>query len=88
MTDWQSMSVSRGEDGVRRCPWAQSSDDYAAYHDDEWGRPVVDDVRLYGTIVDVDSASGRATAVRRVRVDLAEAERWATETASAAAHNV
>lgn len=47
MTDWQSMSVSRGEDGVRRCPWAQSSDDYAAYHDDEWGRPVVDDVRLY-----------------------------------------
>lgn len=30
-----------------RCPWAVGTDDYAAYHDDEWGRPVVDDVRLY-----------------------------------------
>ena len=29
-----------GEDGVARCPWAGSTPDYVAYHDDEWGRPV------------------------------------------------
>ena len=34
-------------DGVRRCRWGASTPDYAAYHDDEWGRPVVDDTRLY-----------------------------------------
>ncbi len=27
-----------------------SAPDYVAYHDDEWGRPVVDDVRLYEKI--------------------------------------
>ncbi|MDQ3935302.1 MAG: DNA-3-methyladenine glycosylase I [Actinomycetota bacterium] len=27
-----------------------SARDYAAYHDDEWGRPVTDDVRLYEKI--------------------------------------
>ena len=37
----------RGEDGVRRCVWGASTPDYAAYHDDEWGRPVVDDTRIY-----------------------------------------
>ncbi len=37
----------KGDDGRRRCPWAASTADYAAYHDDEWGRPVLDDVRLY-----------------------------------------
>lgn len=29
--------------GVARCPWAASTDDYLAYHDTEWGRPVMDD---------------------------------------------
>ena len=38
--------VVLGSDGVRRCWWGTSTPDYAAYHDDEWGRPVVDDVRL------------------------------------------
>ncbi len=37
----------RGSDGVRRCAWGAGTPDYAAYHGDEWGRPVVDDVRLY-----------------------------------------
>jgi len=41
------MEAVRGEDGRRRCPWAGSTAEYQAYHDDEWGRPVVDDVRLY-----------------------------------------
>ncbi len=30
-----------------RCPWGLSPDIYAAYHDDEWGYPVADDVRLF-----------------------------------------
>ena len=43
MTD----GIEKGEDGKRRCGWGASTPDYAAYHDDEWGRPVTDDVRLY-----------------------------------------
>ena len=39
--------VVKGTDGVRRCAWGASTPDYAVYHDDEWGRPVVDDTRLY-----------------------------------------
>jgi DNA-3-methyladenine glycosylase I len=37
----------RGDDGVRRCGWGASAAEFLAYHDDEWGRPVVDDARLY-----------------------------------------
>jgi len=36
-----------GPDGVRRCAWGASTPDYLPYHDNEWGRPVVDDTRLY-----------------------------------------
>jgi DNA-3-methyladenine glycosylase I len=36
-----------GEDGVGRCWWADSTTDYRAYHDTEWGYPVGDDVRLF-----------------------------------------
>lgn len=32
---------------LQRCPWGASPPDYAAYHDLEWGRPVVDDNRLF-----------------------------------------
>src|ERR1044071_8450376 len=39
--------VVRGDDGIRRCRWGASSPEYVAYHDKEWGRPVVDDTRLY-----------------------------------------
>ncbi|UDY34227.1 DNA-3-methyladenine glycosylase I [Dermatobacter hominis] len=41
------MGLVKGDDGRRRCGWGASTPDYAAYHDDEWGRPVTDDVRLY-----------------------------------------
>jgi DNA-3-methyladenine glycosylase I len=41
------MTVVRGDDGLRRCGWSFSTPDYIAYHDDEWGRPVTDDARLY-----------------------------------------
>ena len=36
-----------GPDGVARCPWGLSTADYVAYHDDEWGRPVHGDARLF-----------------------------------------
>lgn len=39
--------VVRGDDGVRRCWWGAAPPEYASYHDDEWGRPVTDDVRIY-----------------------------------------
>jgi DNA-3-methyladenine glycosylase I len=38
----------QGEDGVVRCWWGGPADPaYRAYHDDEWGMPVTDDVRLF-----------------------------------------
>jgi DNA-3-methyladenine glycosylase I len=36
-----------GEDGVARCWWGESTPEYRAYHDTEWGFPVADDVRLF-----------------------------------------
>ena len=36
-----------GPDGGLRCPWALSTADYVAYHDEEWGRPVHGDDALY-----------------------------------------
>jgi DNA-3-methyladenine glycosylase I len=38
----------RNEDGVVRCRWGGGDQlEYRAYHDDEWGLPVTDDVRLF-----------------------------------------
>ncbi len=42
--------IRRGADGLDRCWWAGSDGEYLAYHDDEWGRPTVDDVRLFEKI--------------------------------------
>ena len=50
MTDWAQAGVVAGDDGRMRCAWSTSAPDYVAYHDDEWGRPVTDDVRLYEKI--------------------------------------
>jgi DNA-3-methyladenine glycosylase I len=36
-----------GDDGLARCAWGDAPPDYRAYHDEEWGRPVADDVRLF-----------------------------------------
>ena len=47
MSDWALTGSAKGDDGRVRCPWSGSTPDYQAYHDAEWGRPVVDDVRLY-----------------------------------------
>ena len=34
-------------DGRARCWWSTQTPDYARYHDEEWGRPVTDDRRLF-----------------------------------------
>ncbi|MFI9628180.1 DNA-3-methyladenine glycosylase I [Streptomyces sp. NPDC052042] len=34
-------------DGGARCPWGLSTEDYLAYHDTEWGRPVHGDDALF-----------------------------------------
>ena len=36
-----------GADGRPRCGWAGATEIYLAYHDDEWGVPQHDDVRLF-----------------------------------------
>jgi DNA-3-methyladenine glycosylase I len=36
-----------GEDGIARCAWGSSSEEYRRYHDEEWGVPVTDDRRLF-----------------------------------------
>lgn len=42
-----SDGVVVGEDGRNRCAWAASTAEYRAHHDDEWGRPVGNDVQIY-----------------------------------------
>ncbi|MEU3185256.1 DNA-3-methyladenine glycosylase I [Streptomyces sp. NPDC006923] len=39
--------VVPGPDGRARCPWGLSTEDYVAYHDAEWGRPVHGDDALF-----------------------------------------
>lgn len=34
-------------DGLPRCPWSGQVPEFLAYHDTEWGFPVVDDTRLF-----------------------------------------
>jgi DNA-3-methyladenine glycosylase I len=34
-------------DGRTRCWWCGTDPDYVAYHDDEWGRPTTDEIRLF-----------------------------------------
>ena len=36
-----------GPDGLLRCPWSLSAPEYLSYHDEEWGRPVRDDVGMF-----------------------------------------
>jgi DNA-3-methyladenine glycosylase I len=39
-----------GADHAPRCWWGASTEDYARYHDTEWGFPVTDDTRLFEKI--------------------------------------
>jgi DNA-3-methyladenine glycosylase I len=47
VTEVPEDGVDVGEDGIARCWWGASSEEYRAYHDTEWGYPVTDDVRLF-----------------------------------------
>lgn len=42
-----SDGVVTGADGRTRCAWATSTVEYRTYHDNEWGRPVGDEFRIY-----------------------------------------
>ncbi|HEX9052236.1 MAG TPA: DNA-3-methyladenine glycosylase I [Anaeromyxobacter sp.] len=42
--------LSPGPDGAPRCAWATSAPEYVRYHDEEWGFPQSDDVRLFEKI--------------------------------------
>ena len=39
-----------GPDRKPRCPWGVSTPEYLRYHDEEWGLPTADDVRLFEKI--------------------------------------
>ncbi len=39
-----------GDDGVPRCWWGSEPEIYRVYHDEEWGRAVTDDIRLFEKI--------------------------------------
>ena len=43
--------IEIGPDGLGRCWWGLSPPEYAAYHDEEWGRPVDDDRRLFEKLI-------------------------------------
>jgi DNA-3-methyladenine glycosylase I len=44
------MELVVGADGIPRCWWGASTDDYIRYHDEEWGRAVTEDHRLFEKI--------------------------------------
>ncbi|MFD5082880.1 DNA-3-methyladenine glycosylase I [Kitasatospora sp. NPDC058406] len=46
-TDAPTGGAVVGPDGLRRCAWGDSADDYRTYHDTEWGRPVHGDDALF-----------------------------------------
>jgi DNA-3-methyladenine glycosylase I len=42
-----SDALAAGPDGRPRCWWSLGTPEYVAYHDREWGRPVLDDTLLF-----------------------------------------
>ncbi|MCF3933795.1 DNA-3-methyladenine glycosylase I [Acuticoccus sp. M5D2P5] len=47
MTGEIENGLRAGPDGAPRCFWHGGLPDYVAYHDEEWGRPIADDTRLF-----------------------------------------
>jgi DNA-3-methyladenine glycosylase I len=43
-------SLVVGGDGLSRCAWGCSTPEYQDYHDEEWGRPVGDEGRIFETL--------------------------------------
>ena len=46
----QNTGLISGGDSALRCAWPGSDDLYLRYHDNEWGKPVADDFRLFEKI--------------------------------------
>ncbi len=40
-------ALAIGEDGQARCSWSLGTPDYTAYHDEEWGVAVSNDIRFF-----------------------------------------
>ena len=47
MTDAGAVETGAAGTGPVRCGWAGSAPEYAAYHDDEWGRPLHGETALF-----------------------------------------
>lgn len=43
----EASALAIGDDGRARCSWSLSAPEYVAYHDHEWGRPVLDDDGIF-----------------------------------------
>ncbi|MGP4109900.1 DNA-3-methyladenine glycosylase I [Streptomyces sp. 4N509B] len=43
----RTTGVAVGPDGLARCPWGTTPEEYRVYHDEEWGRPVRGDDALF-----------------------------------------
>ena len=52
-----------GDDGRARCAWAGADPGYVAYHDDEWGRPLRDERRLFELLCLESFQSGLSWAI-------------------------
>ncbi|MEP4033595.1 DNA-3-methyladenine glycosylase I [Roseibium polysiphoniae] len=50
MASDDEMGLIQGDDGLYRCSWHGGLEDYRRYHDEEWGQPVGDDIRLFEKI--------------------------------------
>lgn len=50
MTSDNNSGLLQGADGLHRCWWCGDDAEYMRYHDEEWGRPVESDHRLYEKI--------------------------------------
>jgi DNA-3-methyladenine glycosylase I len=50
MPDYKDKYLRTSIDGITRCWWGSGPEDYQRYHDEEWGRPVADDFRLFEKI--------------------------------------
>jgi DNA-3-methyladenine glycosylase I len=50
MSDLQNKYLRTDDDGVTRCWWSGDQADYRHYHDEEWGRPVLNDITLFEKI--------------------------------------
>ncbi|MGV8936373.1 MAG: DNA-3-methyladenine glycosylase I [Allorhizobium sp.] len=46
----EKTGIITGNDGLDRCFWHGNLADYLRYHDEEWGRPVDNDIRLFEKI--------------------------------------